>query len=275
VLPPDVRAAFDRLTRAGPPLAESALGRPVLGVKCGCNEAFIVRAHGGDDVLARVRAGARIGVVERALLRPVVRGETIGSCPDERERELLIWTHDASGAPLAQLPPHAARWLAPHRARLASRADARRTRRWWSLFRLQGAAHERARVAWADVARAPRVMVLPPGDDTVALNSCYVLPCPTLEDAHAVAALLSTALAAAWLNALAEPARGGYRRYLAWTMALLPVPDDWPRARTLLAECLTSDGPARRADPRLLSAALRAYRLRHVDLAPLLAWNAR
>ncbi len=118
-------------------------------------------------------------------------------------------------------------------------------------------------------------MVLPPGDDTVALNSCYVLPCATLEDARAFAALLSSPLAAAWLNALAEPARGGYRRYLAWTVALLPVPDDWPRARKLLAGCLTSEGDPAAGDPRLLSAVLRAYRLRHVDLAPLLAWNAR
>ncbi len=275
VLPPDVRAAFDRLTHVGPALAESPLGRPVLGVKCGCNDAFLVRVHGGDDVLARVRAGARIGVVERALLRPVVRGETIGAGDETPEREMLIWTHGADGRPLPHLPPHAARWLAPHRARLAARADARRTRRWWSLFRLHGAAHDRARVVWADVARSPRAMVLPPGDDTVALNSCYVLPCATLEDARAFAALLSSPLAAAWLNALAEPARGGYRRYLAWTVALLPVPDDWPRARTLLAGCLTSEGDAAAGDPRLLSAVLRAYRLRHVDLAPLLAWNAR
>src|ERR671929_783018 len=97
------------------------------------------------------------------------------------------------------------------------------------------AAPEMARVVWADFGRAPQALVLQPGDATIALNSCYVLPCPTPEDAHAFAALLNSPLAAAWLNVLAEPARGGYRRYLAWTVALLPIPHDWPRARRMLA----------------------------------------
>lgn len=264
LLPPEVRRAFDRLTSAGVPLAESLLGRPTLGVKCGLNEAFIVAVDGGDDALARVRAGARVGVVERALLRPLLRGETLG----EPARESIIWTHDAAGRPLPSLPPHAGRWLSAHRARLAGRSDARQSARWWSLFRITGASTASSRVVWADVARAPRALVLPTGDPTVALNSCYVLPCATHDDALAFAALLASPLIAAWLNALAEPARGGYRRYLAWTVALLPIPTEWYRARHLLL-------PSPAAPSELLAATLRCYRLRHGDVAPLLAWNAR
>lgn len=264
LLPPEVRAAFDRVTNAGVPLAEGSLGRPTLGVKCGFNDAFIVTAEGGDDALSRVRASGRVGVIERTMLRPLLRGETIG----EPTRESIIWTHAADGTPLATLPPHAGRWLAVHRARLAARSDARQAHRWWSLFRVTGASARLPRVAWADVARSPRAIVLPAGDPTVALNSCYVLPCASREDADAFAALLSSPLVAAWLNALAEPARGGYRRYLAWTIALLPLPADWPRARTLL---LAKDAKGSDA----LTAVLRAYRLRYSDVAPLLTWNAR
>ncbi|MBA3342534.1 MAG: N-6 DNA methylase, partial [Gemmatimonadaceae bacterium] len=42
--PPEVRAAFDTLAYTGTPFAETVIGRPRLGVKTGCNEAFIVVA---------------------------------------------------------------------------------------------------------------------------------------------------------------------------------------------------------------------------------------
>ena len=118
--------------------------------------------------------------------------------------------------------------------------------------------------------------MLPPGDTSIALNSCYVLPCRETEDAYALAALLNSPLAAAWLGAIAEPARGNYRRYLAWTVSLLPIPADWPRARSILAPL--ADRAIERddvTDDALLDAAARAYRLKQADIAPLLAWNAR
>jgi hypothetical protein len=110
----------------------------------------------------------------------------------------------------------------------------------------------------------------------VPLNSCYVLPCDDPTDAHALAALLNSPLAAAWLHVLAEPARGGYHRYLGWTMALLPVPRDWPRARAILAplaaRAMAGDVPT---PCELLDSATRAYQLRPPDVAPLVAWAAR
>ena len=65
---------------------------------------------------------------------------------------------------------------------------------------------------------------------TVPLNKllCGALAPSSRPDAFA--ALLNGPLARAWLNAVAEPARGGYHRYLGWTMSLLPVPKDWQRA---------------------------------------------
>jgi hypothetical protein len=132
------------------------------------------------------------------------------------------------------------------------------------------------RVVWADMGRAPRALVLQEGDRTVPLNSCYVLPCRELDDARAIAALLNSSIAAAWLGVLAEPARGGYRRYMAWTVSLLPLPRDWIRARALLAP-LAERGAA--GDPpsvaELDAAVLRAYHVRPTDVAPLLAWHAR
>jgi len=281
LIPPPARAVFDALSAAGIPLARTPFGPPLLGVKCGCNDAFILLASDRDDDLVDVRAGSkgvplRHGVVERALVRPLVRGETLGPWRVAM-REWILWTHGepvgTADEPLPELPPHAARWLAPWRHRLAARSDTRGRGPWWALFRTESAHATAARVVWSDFGRAPRAIVLDVGDPIVPLNSCYVARCPSLLDAHALAALLNGPLAAAWLNVVAEPARGGYRRYLGWTVSLLPIPRDWPSARTSLA--LLSEraaGGAKVCRAELCEAAAAAYGVSPVTVAPLLAW---
>jgi hypothetical protein len=277
ILPPDARRAFDLLRSRGDPLSTSAIGRPYLGVKCGYNDAFVVHAARADTPLVAVSArNGRTGVIERALLRPLVRGEAVSAWALASSDESIIWTHDSSDAPLASLPPHAARWFAGWRRHLIARTDARRAARWWALFRTEGARNGRPRVVWADVGRRPRAAILFAGDESVALNSCYIARCRDDRDAFALAALLNGPVAGAWLNALAEPARGGYRRYLGWTMALLPLPIDWTRARDALAPLGEAAVRTRRApsDADLLDASLAAYDLRRRDVAPLVAWAA-
>jgi len=276
LLPPDVRHAFDRVAALGRPLAESPFGRPTLGVKCGCNDAFVVERAAREGALVEVTQGARNGQVEHELLRPLLRGDAVTAWRLRPTSAAIVWTHAATGLPLATLPSAAARWLAPWRRRLAARSDLHGTRAWWSLFRTEGAAVSHPRVVWSDFGRAPRAAVIPSGDPTVPLNSCYVLACPDVDDALALAALLNSQLAAAWLNAVAEPARGGWHRYLGWTVSLLPVPTDWPRARKILAplaeRAMCGSAPT---DVELLDAACRAHRLKHADVAPLLAWEHR
>jgi hypothetical protein len=113
-------------------------------------------------------------------------------------------------------------------------------------------------------------------DPTVLLNSCYVVPCKELADAYALTALLNSPVAAAWLNSLAEPARGGYHRYLGWTVALLPLPSDWFRARGILApitERAVQGSPP--APDTLIKAAADAYRLKPEHIEALLLWDYR
>jgi hypothetical protein len=273
LVPPAVRAAFDRLAAAGPPLARSSLGRPLLGVKSGCNDAYAVTVAGSPGDLARVTDGTRIDDLPREHVRPVLRGEAVTRWRVEQSNACIVWPHAHDGAPLPALPESLARWLRPWRRRLAARADARGRARWWSLFRTEAAADDVARVVWPDVARAPRAAILDAGEPLVPLNSCYALRCAHPDDAHAFAALLNSPLAAAWLAVLAEPARGGYHRYLAWTVARLPLPDEWPRARALLAPIARRARCGQPPAPHeLLAATLRAYRLRPASVQALLDW---
>jgi hypothetical protein len=251
LLPPPAHAAFERLRTAGPALGDSRIGRPLLGVKCGCNAAFLVHAREHDDDSATVVASdnpapgvlsvPRSAIIERRLLRPALRGEgitaraPIAGSPARGDELRILWTHGTDGLPLRTLPPATTRWLAHWRPRLESRRDARARMPWWTLFRTEAARADTPRVVWADIGKRLRTRVLDAGDPTVPLNSCYVVRTTCIDDAYALDALLNSTIAAAWLDVLAEPARGGFRRFLGWTVASLPVPHDWLRARTLLA----------------------------------------
>jgi hypothetical protein len=269
LLPAEVRHSFELLRLSGAQMSESIFGRPLLGVKCGLNEAFIVTAGSCEGNMTRVRAdNGREGWVESNALRTVLRGEEVRPWSHSSNCARIVWTHGVDGNPLAKLPEGAARWLAPHRRMLLARSDARRAQRWWSVFRTDAAACDRPRVVWADIGRTLRASVLPAGNMTVPLNTCYVARCPSIEDALALCALLNSSLVSAWLSVIAEQARGGYRRYLGWTMSLLPIPQRWD-------ECKASLATATNASPdELLDVAIAAYGLRRADVEPLLIWAA-
>ena len=204
LLPPDARRAFDRVREAGPPLAQSRFGRPLLGVKCGCNDAFVVRVIDDTGPIAEVLASnGRRASIEREMLRPLLRGECLRRWRADETTDRIIWTHGGDDLPCGALPPYAARWFAHWRRELQARTDAKHDRRWWGVFRTESARATHARVVWGDMGREPRASVLSAGDASVALNSCYVARCVDLADAHAFAALLNGPLARAWLNAIA------------------------------------------------------------------------
>jgi hypothetical protein len=118
--------------------------------------------------------------------------------------------------------------------------------------------------------------VLPAGDPTVALNSCYAVIAPNEDDAHALATLLNAPPIIAWLTLVAEPARGGYHRFLGWTVARLPIPRDWSRAVAGLARIGRAAAAGSPPDVAThTEAALAAYRLRPRDAAALLSWTHR
>jgi hypothetical protein len=272
LLPPIARRAFDAVRAKGTALASSRFGAPLLGVKCGCNGAFVMRLV-GDAV---VSDSGHVVEVERDLLRPLIRGEHVTRWRIAPSGERVIWTHGASGHALDRLPPRAERWLRGWRRRLLARSDARGTARWWSLFRTDAATPNDTRVVWADFGRALTAAVLEAGDLAVPLNTCYAVRCVDRRDALTLTAILNSPLASAWLAAIAEPARGGYRRFLGWTLSLLPLPEPWNDAREVLvpmAERALGDDPP--ADSELLDAVLRAYGLRLPVVSALLDWMIR
>jgi hypothetical protein len=275
-LPPEARAAFDLVRSKGIALGRSGIGRPWLGVKTGCNEAFVVEESGGDDDHAEIRSHSGAGIIERRLLRPLYRGDSIRPWRLEPTTNRIIWTHDSNDDPLRELPRHASSWLSAHRRDLERRSDGHNRAPWWRLFRTESANAVCTRVVWSDFGRSPVASLVEAGSDAVFLNSCYVVMCRDRDSAIALMVVLNSPITACWLNAIAEPARGGYRRYMGWTVSLLPLPIDWERAKRILVPFgrAAIDGSIPSPD-NLRRATLDAYRLRDGDVESLVLWNGR
>jgi hypothetical protein len=221
VLAPDrARAALDRLRRSGPPLRETAA--PALGVKTGADALLTGAIVDRGERECLVRFGGRDVRIERAVLRPALRGRDVAAFRITPAR-VVIWGYDARGGPLPRLPRLAAAYLESVRANLEARSDYEKGPP-WSLFRL-GAALGRWRVIWADIALAPAAVALDELDSTAEpLNTCYVAACPDRDTALVVAATLNTTWTRALLCATADEARGGYRRYNARATGPVPLP---------------------------------------------------
>jgi hypothetical protein len=136
----------------------------------------------------------------------------------------LLWTHGPGGTPLPRLPPNAAAHLAPHDAELRARADYAGGPS-WTLFRTHAAASVH-RVVWSDLARRLTACALTGRRDAgrVPLNTCYVAPTRTAQEAERLAAWLNST----WIRAVARigavPAAGGFHRYAAGVVSRLPLP---------------------------------------------------
>lgn len=173
---------------------------PQLGVKTGADDVFL---------LDRECFGAR----------PAIRGRDIRPWRCEPHR-FVVWTHGADGKPLSRLPKQLRELLAPHDERLRRRADYRGGAA-WQLFRT-GLALAPHRVIWPDIGK--RLSAAVPERDAVPLNTVYGIATRQAGDAAALAALFNTRWLTALARLVADPARGGFRRFNARVVRGLPIP---------------------------------------------------
>ena len=200
-----LRAAVAELRERFPPLGDT--WRAQLGAKTGANAVYL-------DPPADL---------EPELLRWAVRGRDVRPFAVLR-RTRLLWTHGADGAPLPELPPRGAAWIARHVGALRARADYRGGPA-WTVFRTAAASAEH-RVVWADLARRLTAAALPSGAGArlVPLNTCYVIAVPSQVAALALAGWLNTT----WMRAVsridAMPAASGFARFSGAVVERLPLP---------------------------------------------------
>ena len=178
-----------------------------LGIKTGLNRVFLNPP----------------AEIERHLLRWAVRGQDVRAFAC-RPKVRLLWTHDARGSPVSQLPPKARAYLAQHDAALRARRDYGGGPP-WCLFRARPAV-ARYRVVWSDLARRLNAAALTSRTDRtrMPLNTCYLAPVGNAQRAHALAGWLNST----WIRAIAAlgavPAAGAFLRFNARVVNRLPLP---------------------------------------------------
>jgi len=210
---------------------------PQLGVKTGADDLF---------VLDRECPGTR----------PAIRGRDIAAWQC-RPRRYVLWTHGTDGLPLARLSSDLTARLSRHEERLRRRADYRAGPP-WQLFRT-GLGFAPHRVVWPDLGR--RLTAAVPAPELVPLNTVYGIATRDATDAAALAALFNSCWLTALARLVADPARGGFRRFNARVVRGLPIPANdsavWAElarrgercepADELVAEALQLDAADRRA----------------------------
>ena len=235
ILTPGVAGISRRLCAQFPTVGDR--WSPQLGVKTGADDLF---------VLDRECPGTR----------PAIRGRDITAWHCQ-PRRYVLWTHGTDGLPLTRLSGDLAARLSYYEERLRRRADYRAGPP-WQLFRtsLGLAPH---RVVWPDLAR--RLTAAVPAPELVPLNTVYGIATRDWADAVALAALLNSCWLTALARLVADPARGGFRRFNARVVRGLPIPANdsavWAElarrgercesADDLVAEAFQLDGADRRA----------------------------
>jgi len=186
---------------------------PILGVKTGADDLFLMNEPCEES-------------------RPAVRGRDCERWRVEARLHLL-WTHEPDGRIRTRLNAAMTGRLEPVVDRLKQRADYRGGPP-WQLFRL-GLAIAPNRVIWPDLAR--RLSASVPDPVMAPLNTVYGIVTRTTDEAHALAALFNSRWYTALAALRADPARGGFRRFNARVVRILPLPPASHPIWARLAEC--------------------------------------
>jgi hypothetical protein len=215
--------------------------------------------------------------IEDRVLLPLVRGADLAAWTFEVNRH-LIRPRAASGRPV-EACPRARRYLERHASRWRGGSPRGRT----------PPGNGGARVAWNDLARALRAVVLPGtvrtvfGDQRplVPLNTVYWLDAEEEAAALRLAGFLNSTPARVFAAAIAERAKDAHFRFFTWTISLLPAPallrgGPGSRRLTQISERAHADAAIRDADQEelddLVAAALGLDRSECLALAAFERW---
>ena len=253
LVPPVVRDAFDRMLTNDEGRPRRLLGevpgfQPRMGVKTALDRVFTVRtvepvAEARDEMVVyasgyfdqrrtqseRVQHRARI---ERALLRPLIRGADVKAWKWKSEG-YIIWTHDDAGAVLPNLPTRAHAYFEAHAGALKRRTDYRATMPVWQIFRITP---EKLgpRVAWQQLASRLGAVYVPDSmsdphlgeQRTIPLLTAYLLPSPSEAIGYLIAAFFNSLPVRMYSKSFAERARGASFRFTSPVLGLAPLPSE-------------------------------------------------
>lgn len=267
---PEILKIFKKMRQNSVDLGQIDALQPRRGLFSGCNDVFI-----GDEREHRDLLGQDF---ERFSC-PVLSGRDIRPWSARSSRRIL-WAYDEQLNPREEIPASLREYFERRRAKLEGRSDFRPGRPIWQLFRVSEGL-VKPKVVWRDLSPKLEAAIAPA--DTLPLNTVYFISCADDARARLLAALLNSAPMRAVAYALAERARGGWRRHFAWVIRLLPLPSSLvpllsgePAACAPLgARALLAEDLAQQAAPQIDALIAREFGITAAQLDSLSAWQQR
>ncbi len=208
LVPDDVGPVIERLRATTRMLGELPEVSPCRGIFTGANDVFL-RPSGGFV--------AELGPDVAPYVRPSMSGSGLGRTPKSE----ILFCYDGA-APMDRVPKVLEDYFAGHARRLQQRSDFDRRGPLWQLFRVRDDT-QAPKVAWRDMSVLLDPVVV--AADFVPMNTVYYAPFDDPAAAAGFARWMASIPVRAVAYALAERARGGWRRHFAWVVRMLPVPD--------------------------------------------------
>lgn len=208
---PRILSLFERMRSVSETLGEVPNLQPMRGLFTGCNDVFIHNIAETKELL---------GEDFDTFSRPVLSGRDVRPWSINSDRRIL-WGYGDDVELHSDLPDALRTHFDKHTRKLKKRSDYRSDKALWQMFRVKPELTQ-PKVVWRDL--SPKLEAALAPADVVPLNTVYFIALQDTRRARLFAALLNSAPMRAMAFALAERARGGWRRHFAWVMRLLPMP---------------------------------------------------
>ncbi len=244
LVPPDVasgiRSMAAGVSRAGDRFV------PTSGVKTAANDVFIVNSveltENPDEVLVETEDGT-VTRIEEHVLHPLIQGRNIDEWTFDYS-QFIIWLYDDNAEVLTTLPDRVLDHIESYQDHLESRSDYLITQQlddgkpYWVIGNVNNEKTE-AKVGWQEIAKKVESAYLPSKVDVnlasgVDLGERHLIPTnkvlffETGEDeiAKALTGVLNSTFARVYVGSYAMRTGARYCQHQAWTVGVLPVPDE-------------------------------------------------
>ncbi len=256
---PEIRRIFDHMRQHSRALGTVSETVPKRGILTGANDIFIK----SPDEIRAILGPDPDNHLFNTWTRPVLAGREIRAeniLPTNR----ILWPYDDQLVLQTDLPTPLRQYFENHRQKLQKRSDFQPDAPIWQLFRTSNALTQ-PRVVWRDMSVELEAATTSP--NCIPLNTVYFIPCADPIRAHALMNLLNSDPIRAIAFAIAERARGGWRRHFAWVIRMLPIPETF-------IDCLQADNDSL-PDLTTMTAQKTAelFGIDTTDLTKLNAWR--
>jgi adenine-specific DNA-methyltransferase len=227
---PATLGLLTKMKKGGEPLGKFVTGNILMGIKSGCNEAFIIRGSRRAEIVSESPEA-------NAIIKPYLGGKHVRKWVCEYPDQWMLYLpHGVSTKELEAVLNH----LRPFRSQLENRAT---EQAWYELQQPQEkftASYARPKIIFPDIASDLRFAYDPKG--AFFSNTAYCIA----NDSRYLLGILNSAVVRYFYVYLSAQIRGGYLRFWTQYVEQIPIPaapqPERANIERLVEQCLAARG---------------------------------